>query len=238
MSSSFSGVIDSLNSQIGRKTFESVKELSEVMLPVMQAVSAAVGPSCELVLHDLSVGDLSKTVFAIVNGQVTGRVAGGPSTNLGIELFRDEQRDHDEYGYEARTADGRELRSSSVYYRNSKGKIIAAFCVNVDLTPMQQAMFSLEQLLPPSDSKEKSDAREIIAPDISEVLDGMISEAFDSIGKPPAMMTKEDRTQIMRLLDERGVFQVKRAIDLVSQRMGISRVTAYTYLNESNVAGK
>lgn len=166
----------------------------------------------------------------ISQGTVTGRAVGGPSTNLGLELLLDEDADHDEYGYISRTSDGRELHSSSVYFRNAAGRIIAAFCVNVDLTPVQQAQAAISQLVPQADPAEES--RELIAPDIATLLDDMIAQAFTTIGKPPTSMTKTDRIDVMRMLDARGAFQVKRSVDLVARRMGVSRVTAYNYLDE------
>ena len=43
-------------------------------------LAAEFGPSCEVVIHDLTVEDLEHTVVHIENGQVTGRsLGGGPS---------------------------------------------------------------------------------------------------------------------------------------------------------------
>jgi predicted transcriptional regulator YheO len=210
--------------------FESIEEAWSVLEPVMRAVASAVGDHCEVVLHDLSQRDLNHTIYAIVNGHVTGRKVGGPSTNLGLEVMRDEDAEHDEFGYSGRTTDGRELHSSSVYYRDESGRIIAALCVNIDLTPLQTAQNVLSALLP-SAAPEKRD-RELHTPDIASLLDTMIADAVSAVGRPVAMMDKSHRIAVLRTLDDLGAFHVKRSVETVAKRLGISKVTAYAYLDQ------
>lgn len=214
---------------------EEFARLAAVLRPTMKAVAAAVGPQCELVLHDLTGRDLEHTIVAIENGHVTGRDVGGPSTSLGLELLHDEAADHDDYGYRGRTRDGRELRSSSVYFRGEDGHVIASLCINVDMTPLQTARASLDEIL--RHGQELSEPHEIIAEDINEILDQLIDTAVASTGKSPALMSRADRVEVLRYLDNKGAFHVKRAVDRVARRLGVSRVTAYNYLEEIRSRG-
>lgn len=215
----------------GPKTdFESVEELAEAILPVMIAACDAAGRNCEAVLHDLSRRDLSHSVWAIYNGKVSRRTVGSPSTNLGLEALRDEAADHDQFGYTSQSSDGTLFRSSSIYYRNREGRIIAAVCFNYDLTPLQQAAGALDSLL--QSNPERSAAQEVIAPDISRVLEGMIDAAIKTTGRPAPLLDKADRINVLSILERQGAFTVKRSIEQVAGRLGISRVTAYAYLDE------
>jgi len=204
--------------------------------PIMKAIAAAVGPHCEVVLHDLSKREVERTIVAIENGHVTGRAVGGPSTNRGLELLRREAEDHDEYGYKGRTGDGRELRSSSVYLRDADGQVIAALCINVDLTPLQAARAALDAALRPAVEQAPARDAEVFASDISEVLDKLIDGAIEQTGKTVALMDREDRLAVLKFLDERGAFFVKRAVDRVARRLNVSRVTAYNYLEQIRAA--
>ncbi|MCP2262775.1 transcriptional regulator [Promicromonospora thailandica] len=219
-----------LRAVVTKGRFESIEAAYLVLWPVMRAIAAAVGDHCEVVLHDLSRRDLGHTIHAIVNGHVTGRAVGGPSTNLGLEVVRDEGAEHDEFGYVGRTADGRELHCSSVYYRDASGRVIAALCINVDLTPLQTAQNVLASLLPARAPAQPD--REIHTPDIASLLDTMIGDAIAAVGRPVAMMGKGDRVAVLRALDARGAFHVKRSVETVAKRLGISRVTAYAYLDQ------
>lgn len=211
--------------------FIDVDEAFRMLAPVMEAIAAAIGPNCEVVLHDLSSGVLDHTIHAILNGHVSGRSVGGPSTNLGVEVLNDQEGDHNEFGYRGFTADGRELSSSSVYYRDHDGRVIVALCINLDLSPAQTAMAALAHLLPARDG-DAAAPRELVSPDIASVLDDMVSEALATVGKPVPSMTKADRVAALRLLEERGAFHIKRAADTVASRFGVSRVTVYGYLDE------
>jgi predicted transcriptional regulator YheO len=211
-------------------------ELLPTLEPIMKAVAAAVGPHCEVVLHDLSERTVEQTIVAIENGHVTGRAVGGPSTNRGLELLRREAEDHDEFGYKGRTGDGRELRSSSVYFRDADGHVIAALCVNVDLTPLQAARSALDAALRPDVEHTPARDEEVFASDISEVLERLIDGAIAQTGKTVALMNRDDRLTVLEFLDARGAFFVKRAVDRVARRLNISRVTAYNYLEQIRAA--
>ncbi|HLT66920.1 MAG TPA: PAS domain-containing protein [Microbacterium sp.] len=212
--------------------YEDFAEVRRATAPLMQAIAAVGGTDCEVVLHDLSSHDLDHSIAAIVNGHVSGREVGGPSTNLGIEVLQNEAADHNAYGYRGRTSDGRELISSSVYYRDRDGHIIAALCINRDLSRVQTVMAALGGLLPEAQSDVTDGPRELIGPDVSSVLDDMISEAIAAVGMPTTAMGKEDRIEVLRLLEGRGAFHIKRAADKVASRLGVSRVTVYGYLDE------
>ncbi|MGH3342124.1 MAG: helix-turn-helix transcriptional regulator [Carbonactinosporaceae bacterium] len=213
-----------------------VTELGAVLGPVMKAIAGAVGPHCEVVLHDLSRRDLEHTIVAIENGHVTGCAVGGPSTNLGLELLHDAGADQDEFGYRARTRDGRELRCSSVYFRDGQGHVIAALCINVDTTPLVAARGALDEALN-GHASQAPDRGEIFANDINEILDQLIETAIAGTGKAVPLMDRDDRLEVLRTLDERGAFFVKRAVDRVARRLGVSRVTAYNYLERIRAGG-
>ena len=42
---------------------------------------------------------------------------------------------------------------------------------------------------------------------------------------------REDKQRAVRLLDERGAFTLRRAVEQVADAMGVSRITVYNYLN-------
>ncbi|CAH0123164.1 Transcriptional regulator DauR [Microbacterium sp. Bi121] len=219
-------------------TYEGAAEVLEVFRPVMHAIAAAGGPACEVVLHNLDGADvdLGHTIAAIENGHVTGREVGGPSTSLGLTVLRNRQEDHDAFGYRGFTDDGRELRCSSVYFRNRAGDIIAALCINVDLSAMQQARSLLDALLPAQGPAANTSPDEYFGRDLVSVMDTMITEAIREVGRPLSQMTRDDKIGVLERLDERGATQMRKSVETIAVRLGISRVTAYAYLDEARRA--
>lgn len=216
-----------------RETYESAEEVLQMYRPLLPALAAAAGPSVEIVLHNLDGTDvdLGHTIVAIENGHVTGRAVGGPSTSLGLDVLRDRQKNHDALGYTAHTSDGRELRCSSVYFHNRKGDIIASLCINVDVSPLRQARNLLDALLPAPSSEAVP--TEHFGTDLVSVMDAMITEAIRDIGRPVEAMSRDDKISVLERLDQRGATQMRKSVEAIAKRLGISRVTAYTYLEEA-----
>ena len=45
------------------------------------------------------------------------------------------------------------------------------------------------------------------------------------------MLSREEKQRAIRLLDDRGAFTLRRAVEDVADAMGVSRITVYNYLN-------
>jgi predicted transcriptional regulator YheO len=58
---------------------------------------------------------------------------------------------------------------------------------------------------------------------------------LDAFGRPVAYMTKDDKVEIVRTLDQKGAFLIKGAIDYVAKVLCVSRYTVYNYLDEVRV---
>lgn len=226
--------MEGLAGDVSRQAYDSAEAVLRLYQPVMRALASAAGPSVEVVLHNLDGDDvdLGHTIMAIENGHVTGRAVGGPSTSLGLDVLKDRRADHDAFGYTAYTADGRQLRCSSVYFHNADGDIIASLCVNVDLSPIQQARNVLTALLPASERRADG-PREHFGTDLVAVMDSMISDAMHEIGRPLENMSREDKISVLERLDQRGATQMRKSVEAIAKRLGISRVTAYSYLEEA-----
>ena len=79
---------------------------------------------------------------------------------------------------------------------------------------------------------EEDTTKEPIAVNIGDLLDELISQSVQNIGKPVTLMTKEDKVQVVRLLNEAGAFLITKSGPKVCQFLGISKYTLYSYLDE------
>lgn len=191
---------------------------------VVRALAAMLGQRCEVVLHDLHQPESS--IIAIEHGEITGRKVGDPSTNLGLPILKDPYGDYDQYNYRSRAPSGRMLKSSSVYFKNADGRVFAALCLNWDITTLSAASDILTDLIGTTEQVE-----EHFATDIRELVGTLVDQALATVKKPIERMDKDDKLRVMAILDEKGVFTVKRSLDWVAHVLGISRATAYAYMN-------
>lgn len=66
-------------------------------------------------------------------------------------------------------------------------------------------------------------------------LHGALDRLIESVeaeldGRLP-QLPREGKQRAVRLLEERGAFVLRRAVDDIADRMGVSRITVYNYLN-------
>lgn len=62
-------------------------------------------------------------------------------------------------------------------------------------------------------------------------LHRLIESVVRELGSPLPELSREDKQRAIRLLDERGAFILRRAVEDVADAMGVSRITVYNYLN-------
>lgn len=68
---------------------------------------------------------------------------------------------------------------------------------------------------------------------LDDALDHLIAQAEAHIGRPLPEMTRGDKQQLVRYLDERGAFALRKAVERVAETLGVSRFTVYNYLDAS-----
>ncbi|MFZ4809876.1 MAG: helix-turn-helix domain-containing protein [Ilumatobacteraceae bacterium] len=62
-------------------------------------------------------------------------------------------------------------------------------------------------------------------------LDRLIESVEREVGGRLPLLSREDKQRAIRILDERGAFTLRRAVEDVADAMGVSRITVYNYLN-------
>lgn len=76
---------------------------------------------------------------------------------------------------------------------------------------------------------------EIIAavrlPKLHGALDRLIEQVEKELGSPLPNLSRNDKQLAVKMLDQRGAFILRRAVEDVADAMGVSRITVYNYLN-------
>jgi uncharacterized protein YqgV (UPF0045/DUF77 family) len=72
---------------------------------------------------------------------------------------------------------------------------------------------------------------EIPVPSLHDALDEIVRLAEHEIGVAASDWNRAQKQQVVRMLDERGAFLLRGAVDDIARVMGVSRITIYNYLN-------
>ncbi|MGE5483856.1 MAG: transcriptional regulator [Ignavibacteriales bacterium] len=194
---------------------------------IVPALAAALGPCYEVVLHDFS--DLEHSIVAIA-GNITGRSPGGSITDVVLgELKKGNTRDL--IGYPNTLNDGRLLKSSTIFIRDDDGSPLGCLCINLDCTALVGAEKAIRRLTETRCLAE-SGRGESFVNDVAQLAATMINRAVESIPKPVALMTRQEKMQIVEMLEQQGLFMIKGGLEAVASALSLSRATIYTYQEE------
>lgn len=69
--------------------------------------------------------------------------------------------------------------------------------------------------------------KEIFVKDVNELFNTLIQESLRYIGKPVAMMDKDDKLKAVRYLDRKGIFLIKKSSEKVCTFFDISKKTTW-----------
>lgn len=200
----------------------------EVVAAVAEGIARQFGEYCEVVVHSLENYDNS--IVAIENGQVTGRSVGGPMTDFALSVLeRCDQEATDVYGvYYTNTETGKQLKCTTIVVRNLQKKPIGLLCINFDVSAPFARM--MESLLPDvTGTQNVSEHFPLTAKDLVETS---FNEVVDEVNRKTGISPTQKNKLIVEELYKRGIFHIKNGIDIVSEKLGVSRYTIYNYIRE------
>ena len=206
----------------------------ELLRQVAAGIAAQFGSNCEVAIHDLS-RDPDRSIVFIANGHVSGRKVGDGASNVVMEQLRTqdpEPKDH--LCYLTKTPDGKILKSSTVYIRDRKGKVSAILAINYDISRlilMEEALHDL------TSTGEEIPAEPERITNVSDLRDELIQQSVALVGKPAAVMNKEDKVKAIQFLSQNGAFLITKSGDKVAKYFGISKYTLYSYIDMNKQEG-
>lgn len=202
-------------------------------VPVVQGLAEMLGPNCEVVLHD--VDRIPHSIIAIENGHVTGRRVGDVPTDLMLRSLRHVQDDATpDVRLYVTSRDGKILKSLAVTLRDRGNRPIGVLGVNFDISEMVHVQRTLSALTAVGrlGSEAVPQTQEVFANDIREVVAAMVTRVLSEMGKTPGAMTRDEKREVVKRLEERGAFLVKRSAEQIAEALDLSRYTIFSYLKE------
>lgn len=216
-------------------------ELREHYVNLVNGLSLILGPSYEITLHDLSMGD--ESVIAIANGHITNRTIGSPLTSQMLNYIASERYRHSDYevNYVSVSMDNKILRSSTIYIKD-KNELVGLLCFTFDdsrYRSISNAVLGLchpDEMLSESnferiENLETNEETEIVSRNLEELVDTTINNIIHSKNLPHSLK-KRHKLIIVAELRKRGVFLIKGAVPEVAEKLESSEATIYRYLNE------
>ncbi len=188
----------------------------DVLKQAAAGVVAQFGSQCEVLIGEVHSKGTQQTVAHVENGHLSGY-------SVGDTLPLEER----ETPHMVWMEDGKVVRVTTHLIRSQKDKVEGAFSIYYDVTGLMMLQHDVNALLDTHEQEEKAEE----SANITDVLDELIEQSVALIGKPVAMMNKEDKTRAIQFLDQHGAFLVTKSGGKVSKYFGISKYTLYSYID-------
>jgi len=193
----------------------------------MLGLASYFGDAFEFVLHDLT--DYDHSVIKIINGYHSNRKEGAPITDLALSMLEQIRNNGNNtapfISYTSKGKHGKPIRSTTIVISGEKMKPIGLLCVNLYLDSPLSSVLRNFSPVPQSDyvtENFSNNSDELIIRALGKARDAV--EADSSV--PPTQKNKE----IVTILYHQGIFELKNAVQLVSDDLKISRNTVYLHI--------
>ncbi|WP_413112818.1 transcriptional regulator [Thaumasiovibrio sp. DFM-14] len=196
---------------------------------VVDGLAALIGGHCEIVLHSLD--NLNTSAVKIANGEITGRQVGSPITDLALRMLRDIEGSERNFSraYFTRAKGGVLMKSITIAIRNGEERVIGLLCININLdAPFSQIL----QAFMPSDDARQAASSVNFASDVDELVDQTVERTIEEINADKDVSNNAKNRQIVMALYDKGIFDIKDAINRVADRLNISKHTVYLYIRQ------
>lgn len=195
------------------------------------------GPEYEIVLHDINEDNHS--IAYIANGNISGRSIDDPQTDQTFKYIKDQTVSKNNYIINTKGVEknNKVIRSSSLFIKDENNKLTGMLCINFNgskyvnlakqilkMTGMENASIENEYLNNPTGLAEN------ISSSISEATDNAVKLSLENSHVPVDRLTQEEKIEIVRDLEGKGVFMLKGAVSEVAEKLSVSEATLYRYI--------
>jgi D-arginine utilization repressor len=194
----------------------------EPYVPLCEAVAALFRPLAEVAVHDLR----RERIVGIWN-PVAGRRLGGPSA--AEELSRRAEDDRVVGPYPRLLADGRQVTTVSVALHNAKGVPRGLLSITFDRSPFEGAIDLLVSFAAPVEDRPSGPP----GSDWREQILLVADEECHARQWRRDRLTRGQRLELVRALDDQGLFATRNAAAHAGVALGVSRTTIYALLKEA-----
>ena len=192
---------------------------------LVDGLSAYLGEGYEIILHSLE--DLDHSVIKIINGHYTERCEGAPITDLALTMLEDlNRRSSLEVKAYFNHKSGKTLKSVTIPVVGEQRRIIGLLSINFH---MDISVFNLLTQFLPNEASNISSS-ETFNKNADGLLISALEDAKAQIYGDKSVNASNKNKEIIRLLYQRGIFNIKDAVASVAEDLGISKNTVYLHL--------
>ncbi len=224
-----------------------MNSILENYINLMNFISKSIGPDYEISIIDTRDG--KNKIIAMEYGNISGRHVGEDISPLVKKAIEEKEYLNTDYITDRTTYSktGKALRTSLFFIKDDKNTLQGIMSISFDDSRYQELGKKIMFLCHPdrytekrlSDNlsnelflEEESDTKEPgESMTIEETIELIVDAEIKDLLIPVERLTQDEKVQIVKNLDSKGVFMMKGAVGIFSKKFDISQASVYRYIN-------
>lgn len=198
------------------------------------------GPESEVVLHSLENYESSAIIIA---GENTKRKVGAPITDLALNMLSriSVSEETNFLTYFTKSKSQTKMKSSTIAIYGENKRIIGLLCINYNLECKLDDFIKNFSYPEKADedvnlinfnSSEKSSMVENFTNSIDELIEEKVEKIKIKIDNNEEISNNNKNKEIIKILYEEGIFNIKDGVIRVAKKMNISKNTVYLHIRQ------
>ncbi|MFR1050688.1 MAG: transcriptional regulator [Lachnospirales bacterium] len=210
-----------------------MSENMDHFLPLTQFVAELMSPDTEVILYDAR----ARCVFHVINPMDDEMVVGSEMRSLERSFLDDRiyERENFIVNYRALSKHKNKLKSATMFLRDDTGELAAMLTVNVNVDRLVELRDLLNIMVSgqrPYDTQQRTSFYNSFDVSIEGMVSSAIQEELRRYHIDPLRLSQQEKLEIVRNLDQKGIFLVKGAISELAGVLQTTETTIYRYLNK------
>ena len=207
---------------------------------IVYGLADYLGPESEIVLHSLENYESSAIIIA---GENTKRKVGAPITDLALNMLNkiSVSEGTNFLTYFTKSKNQTKMKSSTIAIYGENKRIIGLLCINYNLECKLDDFiknFSYPEKIDEDvnlinfNPSEKSSMIENFTNSIEELIEEKVEKIKIKVDKNDEISNNNKNKEIIKILYEEGIFNIKDGVIRVAKKMNISKNTVYLHIRQ------
>ena len=193
------------------------------------------GSDCEIVLYNVE----TRRVHCVEHPFDDDMKPGSEMRSLEKSLLEKREYEREDYivNYRALSRTKEKLKSATLFLKNSAGELLAILTVNQKVERYIELRNLIDEIISGASPKREPRAKNFYESfDISvpDIVTKTIHEEVAALGVAPTRLDAREKMDLVRSLDDKGIFLVKGAVAELANILGTTETTVYRYINRLN----
>lgn len=210
------------------------KEHLDGVLPLMHFFGEVLGPDAEIILYDVD----DRVVYQVLNPMDDEMVPGSEMRSLERNFLDSKIYEKEEFivNYRALSRSKHKLKSATFFLKNNPHRQLRGMItVNINVERLVELRDALNVMISgthPYETSAKSSFYNSFEVSVEGLVSSAIREELDRFGVEPTRLSYQEKMEMVRSLDEKGIFLVKGAIAELAAALKTTETSIYRYLNK------